>query len=112
MYQPWKGPAELLDARTQLLTAMITMELVNAISARSLKYTVFRVGIFKNRFLWYAILSSLGLQLIVLYTPVLQDVFDVRAPGLVEWGYAILFTAITFSALEIGKYIASKRRAD
>ena len=110
MYHPWLGTPQLLEARTQLLTAMILMELANAISARSLKYTVFKVGIFKNKFLWLAILSSLGLQLMVLYTPLFQDLFDVNAPRLQDWAYAILFTAITFASLEIGKYIASKRR--
>lgn len=110
MYQPWLGEHQLLEARTQLLTAMILMELANAISARSLKYTVFKVGVFKNKFLWIAILSSFCLQLGVLYTPVLQDLFDVHAPELIDWGVAILFTAIVFGSLEIGKYIASKRR--
>ena len=112
MYQPWLGPAQLLEARTQLLTAMILMELANAISARSLKYPVFKVGIFKNKFLWYAVLSSFGLQLLVLYTPGLQSLFGVHSPELIDWAYAILFTAITFCSLEIGKYIATKRRKE
>jgi Ca2+-transporting ATPase len=110
MYQPWKGEFELTEARTQLLTAMILMELANAISARSLKYTVFEVGPFKNKFLWLAILSSLGLQLTVLYTPGLQTLFKVNAPQPFDWAIALLFTAITFSSLEIGKYIAGRRR--
>jgi Ca2+-transporting ATPase len=110
MYQPWLGKEELLSARTQLLTAMIIMELVNAISARSLKYPVFKVGVFKNKFLWYAILSSLGLQLLVLYTPGLHQLFDVKPPGVQDWAIALLFTAIVFASLEIGKYVASKRR--
>jgi Ca2+-transporting ATPase len=110
MHQPWLGGYNLTEARTQLLTAMILMELVNAISARSLRYPVFKVGVFKNKFLWIAILSSLGLQLLVLYTPALQPLFDVNAPELADWAIAILFTAIVFSALEIGKYIASKRK--
>lgn len=112
MYQPWLGPDQLLEARTQLLTAMVLMELANAISARSLKYTVFRVGIFKNRFLWYAVLSSLGLQLLVLYVPGLQGLFYVHSPALTDWAYAILFTAIAFCSLEIGKHIATKRRKE
>ncbi|MGB9740193.1 MAG: cation-translocating P-type ATPase [Candidatus Bathyarchaeia archaeon] len=110
MCQPWLDEYHLLEARTQLLTAMILMELANAISARSLRYTVFKVGIFKNKFLWVAILSSLGLQLMVLYTPFLQDLFDVHAPEPIDWAIAILFTAIVFGSLELGKYIASKRR--
>jgi len=112
MHQPWKGTHELLEARTQLLTAMILMELANAISARSLKYTVFKVGVFKNKFLWIAILSSLGLQLMVLYTPFLQGLFDVHAPEPIDWAIATIFTIIVFGSLEIGKYIASKRRRE
>jgi len=109
-YKPWEGQHQLTEARTQLLTAMILMELANAVSARSLKYPVFKVGVFKNKFLWYAILSSLGLQLIVLYTPSVQMLFDVSSPEPLDWAFAILFTTITFGSLETGKYIASKRR--
>jgi len=109
-YKPWEGIHQLTEARTQLLTAMIMMELANAISARSLKYSVFKVGVFKNRFLWYAILSSFGLQLLVLYTPGLSGLFDVNPPEPLDWAFAILFTIIVFGSLELGKYIASKRR--
>lgn len=109
-YKPWEGAAQLTEARTQLLTAMILIELANAVSARSLKYSVFKVGVFKNRFLWYAILSSFGLQLLVLYVPGLNSLFDVTAPEPLDWAFAILFTVIVFGSLELGKYVASKRR--
>jgi len=109
-YKPWEGAHQLAEARTQLLTAMILMELANAVSARSLKYTVFKVGVFKNKFLWYAILSSFGLQLLVLYTPGLNSLFDVHAPEPIDWAFAILFTVIVFGSLELGKYVANKRR--
>jgi Ca2+-transporting ATPase len=109
-HRPWEGAHQLAEARTQLLTAMIMMELANAVSARSLKHPVFKVGVFKNKFLWYAILSSFGLQLLVLYTPGLYGVFDVNPPELIDWMFALLFTVIVFGSLEISKYIASKRR--
>jgi Ca2+-transporting ATPase len=112
MYRPWENAFQLTEARTQLLTAMILMELANAISARSLKFSVFKVGVFKNKFLWYAVLSSFGLQLLVLYTPGIQTAFGVTSPEPIDWAFAILFTAITFAALEIGKYVASRRRKE
>jgi Ca2+-transporting ATPase len=108
-YRPWEGSAQLVEARTQLLTAMIIMELANAISARSLKYPVWKVGVFKNKFLWYAVLSSFFLQLIVLYTPGLNAVFSVSAPQPLDWAFAILFTAITFGTLETAKWITSRK---
>jgi Ca2+-transporting ATPase len=112
LYKPWEGAYQLTEARTQLLTAMILMELANAVAARSLKYPVLKVGIFKNKFLWYAILSSLAMQLVVLYTPPIQAVFGVHAPELFDWALAILFTVIVFGALEVGKYVTSRRRKD
>ncbi len=110
MHRPWEGDFQLLEARTQLLTAMIVMELTVAISARSFKYPVFKVGVFKNKFLWYAVLSSFALQLFVLYTPGIQGIFDVHSPELIDWVTAVAFAAIIFSVLEIGKYVAWKRR--
>jgi Ca2+-transporting ATPase len=89
---------------------MIIMELANALSARTLRYPVWKIGVFKNKFLWYAVLSSFFLQLIVLYTPGLNSAFGVSAPELLDWAFAILFTAITFGSLETGKWIASRKR--
>ncbi len=109
---PWAGEHQLLEARTQLLTAMIVMELVIALSMRSLKYPVIKVGIFKNKYLWLAILSSFALQLIILYVPGVQPLFDVNTPELIDWAIAASFGAIVFAAIEIGKYVAGLRRKE
>jgi Ca2+-transporting ATPase len=109
-YQPWVSEHNLIEARTQLFTAIVLMELANAVNARSLKYTVFKVGVFKNKFLWLAILSSLGLQLMVLYTPALHSLFDVTYPEPFDWMVAIAFTLITFFSIEVGKYVANRRK--
>ena len=97
-------------ARTQLFTAIILMELANALSSRSLKHTVFKVGVFKNKFLWLALGSSFALQMIVLYIPQMHGLFEVTYPGAQVWLVAIAFTLITFTSLELGKYLVSKRR--
>ena len=109
-YQPWLSARALLEARTQLLTSMILMELANAISARSLKYPVWKVGAFKNRFLWYAVAISFILQLFILYTPRVNSIFDVAAPKPLDWTFAILFTATIFATLETAKWMTSRRR--
>ncbi|MGD6808734.1 MAG: cation-translocating P-type ATPase [Candidatus Bathyarchaeia archaeon] len=109
-HYPWTSQYHLLEARTQLLTAMIVMELVVALSMRSLKYPVFKVGIFKNKYLWYAILSSFALQLLILYVPGVQPLFDVHTPELIDWVVALSFGAIVFGSIEIGKYVANLRR--
>ena len=107
---PWLSEFRLLEARTQLLTAMIAMELVIALSMRSLKYPVFKVGIFKNKWLWYAILSSFALQLVILYVPGFQTLFDVHTPEFIDWAIAALYAVIIFATIEIGKYVNLKRK--
>jgi P-type Ca2+ transporter type 2C len=107
---PWLSESNLLEARTQLFVAMVSMELTIAISARSFKYPVFKVGIFKNKYLWLAVASSFALQLVVLYTPGVQELFDVTTPTLTHWAVAALYSGIIFSSLEIGKYLTSRRR--
>jgi len=106
---PWLSEFRLLEARTQLLTAMIAMELVIAISMRSLKYPLYKVGAFKNKWLWYAILVSFALQLVILYVPSLQTLFDVHTPELIDWAIAALYAGIVFSSIEVGKYVTSRR---
>jgi Ca2+-transporting ATPase len=108
-HSPWAGPEQLLEARTQLFTAMVLIELSIALSSRSLKHPVIKVGVFKNKYLWYAILSSFALQLVVLYVPEVQALFDVTSPQLIDWVIAVAMAAIVFSSLEIGKWVASKR---
>jgi P-type Ca2+ transporter type 2C len=109
-HMPWLSEFRLLEARTQLLTAMIAMELVIAITMRSLKYPIYKVGPFKNKFLWYAILLSFALQLVILYVPSLQVLFDVHAPEFIDWAIAALYAGIVFATIEVGKYVNSRRK--
>jgi P-type Ca2+ transporter type 2C len=109
-HMPWTSSFHLLEARTQLLTAMIVIQLVIALSMRSLKYPVFKVGLFKNKYLWYAIASSFALQLVILYVPGLQSLFDVHMPELIDWAIAALFGTIVFATIEIGKWVTSRWR--
>jgi magnesium-transporting ATPase (P-type) len=77
---------------------------------RSLKYPIYKVGPFKNKFLWIAVLSSLALQIVVLYTSAIQVLFDVHAPEFIDWAIAVLYAGIVFATIEVGKYVTSRRR--
>jgi len=89
---------------------VVLVELAIAISCRSLKYPVFKVGIFKNKFLWLAVLSSLGSTLVVLYTPQLQSVFDITYPQVMNWIIAVASMGFAFVSLEVGKHFTSRKQ--
>jgi Ca2+-transporting ATPase len=104
---PWTSAERMIEARTQLLTAMIMMQLFLSLTMNSLKYPVLKIGIFKNKRLWYAIAAAFVLQLIILYVPAAHPFFSVQTPRLIDWVIAISFGAIVFCSVEAGKYLST-----
>lgn len=74
--------------RTLVLTSMIFFELFFIFTCRSNK-SLLKIGIFSNKYLVYAIGLSIGLHLILLYTP-LSSLFGVTALSLSDWGYVMI----------------------
>ncbi len=74
-------PGGATKAVTMAFTSLVVFEMVRVQSVR-LKY---RIGVFSNRKLLLAMVVSILLQLLVVYTPVLQPIFTTMALGLVEW---------------------------
>jgi len=98
----------LVRARTRIFTLMIVIELLIALSFRSLKRSALRVGIGRNKFLILAIIISLMMQLFILYVPAFHDPFKVTFPTLHDWINGLISALIVFAAVEVGKEIASK----
>ncbi|MFA5100943.1 MAG: cation-translocating P-type ATPase, partial [Candidatus Omnitrophota bacterium] len=83
-------------ARTYAFVTLIFAELLRAFSCRSEHASVFRLGIFSNRFLSYACLLSAVLVLMVVYIPFLQPIFSTNALSLPDWGIVAGFALIPF----------------
>ncbi len=78
------------EARTVAFCTMVTFEWFRAFNARSDEHTVFKLGIFRNRWLVGAISVAILLQFAVIYVPFLQDAFRTAPLSLGEWGIVIL----------------------
>ncbi len=68
--------------QTMLFTTLVVLELVRIQMVRS----QYNIGIFSNRWLLIAVATSILLQLLVVYAPPFQKVFDTVALGGAEWG--------------------------
>jgi Ca2+-transporting ATPase len=79
-----EGSGSLAYARTMAFTTLVLFQLFNVFSARSDERSAFS-GLFRNRWLWAALLLSLGLQALVLYAPFLQRAFDTVGLSLADW---------------------------
>lgn len=69
-------PESLGKARTMAFGVMTLSQLFNAYNMRSLKKSVFKIGIFSNKWVNIATLVSLVLLFVVLFVPFFQNVFQ------------------------------------
>jgi Ca2+-transporting ATPase len=90
-------------ARTIALTTLIFFELFLAFSCRSEKKNIFQLGFFTNKYLVYAVLGSIVLHLLLLYTPI-GGLFSLVAIGLMDWIRILIASLVGVSVLEIRKY--------
>jgi Ca2+-transporting ATPase len=90
----------LLKAQTIAFTVIVIMEMIRVIMI----HLQYKLGLFSNKWLILAIISSVLLQLLVIYTP-LSKVFDTVPLSLIEWSYILIGCVFMFIIGTIGNYI-------
>jgi Ca2+-transporting ATPase len=78
------GRGSLFYARTMAFTTLVLFQLINVFNARSDVRSAFP-DIFRNGWLWGAILLSLLLHLLVIYLPFMQRAFSTVPLSLTDW---------------------------
>jgi Ca2+-transporting ATPase len=106
-------PGDLLYAETMAFVTLSASELLRAFTARSERYSIFRIGLTSNRTMIYAVASSLGLLLAVIYIPLLQPFFGTVPLTATDWAEIIPLLFVPALAAEITKWgqrLAARRR--
>jgi Ca2+-transporting ATPase len=106
----WRG-LDVQSAETMAFVTLSLCELFRAYTVRSERLSVFRLGVFSNRYMQYAVGLSLGLLLLVVSVPFLQPIFNTHFPNLTEWGVVIGLALIPAGAEELTKMVLHRWRA-
>lgn len=99
-----EGSGGMRYAQTMAFTTLVLFSLFNVLNARSDDQSAF-IGLFSNRWLWLSLLLSLGLQIAVIYVPVLQHAFSTVALGLGDWLLCTLMASSVLWLRELGKLV-------
>jgi len=91
------------EAQGFCFVTLILVQLVNALNCRSLARSLFSVGLFTNRWLLLALLWELGLLLLIVYLPPLQEIFLTYSFTGEEWLAAGLLAASILAVTEAAK---------
>ena len=97
-------------ATTMAFVTLSFSELLRAFTARSERVPVLKIGVFKNKVMNWAILSSLVLLLAVIYLPFLQGIFDTVPLGWTQWEIILPLLLGPSIAAELTKVILGKRK--
>jgi Ca2+-transporting ATPase len=100
----------LSKLQTMVFTLVVFSEMFNAFNWRSDRYSVFSLGLFTNKALVYAILTTVILQLMVIYTPFLQLAFSTVPLSSSELGVILALASTTLISMEIVKYLSGRRK--
>jgi Ca2+-transporting ATPase len=87
-------------------------ELMRAFTARSERVPILKVGLFNNKVMNWAILSSLILLLGVVYLPFLQGIFNTMPLGWTQWRVILPLLLGPSIAAELTKVIFINRQKD
>jgi Ca2+-transporting ATPase len=80
----WVGHG-LDHAETMAFGTLATGELVRAYTCRSERYGLLHIGIFGNKWMQYAVLTSLAIILAIIYVPALDPIFGTAPLGWQDW---------------------------
>jgi Ca2+-transporting ATPase len=94
-------------ASTMAFVTLSASELLRAYTARSERYPLFRIGVFSNSNMNWAVLSSLVLLLCVIYIPFLQAIFNTTALGWEQWRFILPLIFVPALAAEVTKLVLS-----
>jgi Ca2+-transporting ATPase len=97
------GGVDVQVAETMAFATLSLCELFRAYTVRSERQSIFRLGVFSNKFMQYAVLVSLVLLLLVVSVPFLQPIFNTHLPNLREWGVIFGFAMVPAIVEEITK---------
>lgn len=103
----WIFPDSIEGAHTMVFATLITSELLRAFSVRSTKYTLKELGFATNPNLIKAVLLSFSLLLVVMYVPVLTELFEIVSFTW-EWIPVLILSLIPLVLGEIGKILRKK----
>jgi P-type Ca2+ transporter type 2C len=79
-----EGSGNLRYAQTMAFTTLVVFSIFTVFNSRSGQVSAFH-GLFSNRWLWAAVLLSIGLQVVVVYVPFLQPAFGTVRLDLRDW---------------------------
>jgi Ca2+-transporting ATPase len=95
-------------ARTMAFATLSISELLRAYTARSERYSLWALGPFSNKWMQWAVLTSLVILLAIIYVPFLDPIFGTNFLSLDDWLVILPLILLPSIAAELNKWVLRK----
>jgi magnesium-transporting ATPase (P-type) len=93
---------------TMTFAGIVVAQVGNVLACRTSKQSIFKTSLAKNKWIIVGIISQLFILALLVYVPVMQQIFGTTALGLVEWLYLLLLAVAVIFAEELRKFFSRK----
>ncbi len=95
-------------AATMAFSTLCLARLFHGFNARS-SQSLFRIGLFTNKYLWFAVILGVALLHIVLLTPALQGIFKVAPLNATQFGTIYMMALMPLVVIQLYKVLFVKK---
>ena len=106
--QAWSIRTGHAHWQTMVFTVLCLTQLGHVLAIRSEKESLFKIGLFSNKYLLGAVVLTFVLQMATIYVPVLNPIFKTEPLSVNELVLTLALSSVVFIAVEIEKFV--KRR--
>ena len=99
------------EALTMTQAAIVAGQVANGFGCRTDRESLFRVGLFTNRFLVVGQLIGVGIMCAISYVPFLQNIFKTAPLTWRDWLFLVIAAVTLFFAEEARKWVMRRRDA-
>ncbi|HEX7016862.1 MAG TPA: cation-translocating P-type ATPase [Cyclobacteriaceae bacterium] len=100
---------DIVVQQTAVFTVLCLVQLGNALSVRAVNHPLVGRGMFSNPVMWAVVLFTIGLQAVIVYVPVLHDLFKTTS---LEWPvlqWVLITLVVCLVLLEVVRVVRKKR---
>jgi Ca2+-transporting ATPase len=95
----------MLEAQALCFLTLVMIQFFKAYNFRSDKQSLFKIGVFKNKWLNIAIPWEIALLVLIVYLPALQPSFHTFPLSAFDWLLVVGLAATVFPVLELTKAV-------
>lgn len=109
--QAWALDHGSANGQTMVFTVLTFAQLAHVLAIRSEQNALWRLGLLSNRPLLIVVVGTVGLQLALIYTPWLNQLFNLQPLSGLDLVLSVALASLVFVAVELEKWVRSRSSA-